>query len=99
MIESRRIESRRMESRRLIESRKRAVESCGRVALMDDESRGGKAKIALSRKRREVSRGGGPAGRIVPAVPGTVTCVRDESTMICPPDDDVTPPGGYVPGG
>ena len=87
MIESRRIESRR------------AVESTGRVTLMVAVSRGGKAKIALSRKRREVSRGGGPAGRIVPAVPGTVTCVRDESTMICPPDEVVTPFGGYVPGG
>ena len=98
MIESRRIESRRMESRRAIESRKRAVGSCGRGTLMP-ESRGGNAKIALSRKRREVSRAGGPAGRIVPADPGTVTCVRDVSTAICPPDEVVTPFGGYVPGG
>ncbi len=74
MIESRRMESRRIESR-LIESRT-AVESTGRVTLTSAVSRGGNAKIALSRKRREVSRGGGPTGRMIPAVPGTGTFVR-----------------------
>jgi hypothetical protein len=48
----------------------------GRVILSCDVSRGGKAKIALSRRRREVSPGSGRTPPIGATAPGTTPVVE-----------------------
>ena len=89
---------RRNESRMRVESFR--VVSRGRVMRNIDVSRGGRAKIALSRARREVSPIG-RGGRVGFTWPGMMTCVRVESTTTWPGEFVVTGYGdvGYVPGG
>lgn len=90
--------------RRNVSGRIRVV-SRGRVTRNLDVSRGGKAKIALSRMRREaaVSPGSGRVGGIEVDVPGTPTAPGARVNVSITPGRGGPPIGygeaGYVVGG